>query len=578
MQRYSKQIALLGLLLVFASWFSHNLKSDLPLVFQKDLLAHDESSNSVVSANITRKFFPPMVRTNPLVEAPGNWMEGPYWQHIPPLFAYVPYIFYELDGRVTIEVKRLSYAFLVLLTGLIFITAVYSYSKNLLAAAAALVAAIFWINTPFTHELITGYAFGVSDIVLAFSAVCAFGGLLLYLSSEKSKRLEYSWARLAGIAVLVALPILAKNLLGAIPAALFFILLFNDHRRISRQVWQGAGAFLGTMILYYGPLLVVSPQTFTQEILVSFFHASNYEGWGRPWHYYFTDYFPNRYLVNWTWVFWTGLSLSLLTFINRYRKPESRHTTTNNLLGLSLVWFASNLVAVSLVNSKIPNFVFQSYLFALFAICLAIFSYFDRVKIEQFSSRLFRIALSAVVISICLFTIRSYVRLDNRLQDHRAVAYAYDTEREKFYQVGEWMQRNGLNPKDLTVVRVSDNDCWLRYNILFLTGAESKTLLEMNFLTGQYGSVIKDRYERMYFVVNKSEVVPAGLPAYQRTQLANYSVIQFDLTKISPGEAQGIIKSFVDAHKQDIEADVVRIKADKTSCQWLVPDAILNAP
>ncbi len=565
------------MLMLFASWFSHNLKTDLKLVFQKDLLAHDESSNSVVSANITRKFFPPMIRTNPLVEEPGNWMEGPYWQHIPPLFAYVPYLFYELDGGVSIEVKRLSYAFLILLTGLIFITIVYSYSKSLLAAGAATAASILWINTPFTHELITGYAFGVSDITLAFSAVCAFGAILLYLYADKAERLNYSWRRLAAIAALVAMPILTKNLLGAIPAAVFFVLLLNDQRRLSRQVINGLSAFIAVLVIYYLPLLIASPQTFQQEILVSFFHAGNYEGWGRPWHYYVTNYLPQRYLFRWTWVFGAGIVIASLTLLYRYKKLDARNKKQNTLLALSLIWFVANLTAVSLISSKIPNFIYQSYLFAIFAICLAVASYLDRWKFEQFSSQTFRIGLATAAVLVFIFTVRSYVRLDNRLSDQRAVAYAYDTEREKFYQVGEWMQGNGVNPKDLTIVRVSDNDCWLRYNILFLTGAESKTVLEMSFNLPD-GDTLKQKYERLFVVVNKSEVVPENLPVYQRTQLNSYSIIQFDLTKITAEQAQGIVESFVTAHEKDIQADVVRIKADKTSCQWLVPDAILNSP
>ncbi len=577
MQRYSKQLALLALLLVFASWFSHNLKGDLTLIFQKDLLAHDESSNSVVSANITRKFFPPMMRTNPLVSEPGNWMEGPFWQHIPPLFAYVPYVFYQIDGRVTIEVKRLSYAVMILLTGLFFIAIVYSYSKNLLAALAATIASILWINTPFTHELITGYAFGVSDIVLAWCAVCAFGGILLYLNSEKAARLEYSARRLVVIAVLVALPILAKNLLGAIPAALFFGLLLNDHREFNRKIGSALSGFIGILVLYYLPLLIVSPQTFRQEILVSFFHATNYEGWGRPWHYYVTNYLPERYLFRWTWAFWLGLAASVAVFLSRFRRSATRYTKQNILLSVPLVWFAANLIAVSLINSKIPNFIYQSYLLVLFVICYGILSLFDRFELEQFTSPIVRFGLLGGTIAILLFTARSYVRLDNRLHDQRHVAYAYDSEREKFYQVGEWMQKNGLNEHDLTIVRVSDNDCWLRYDILFLTGAESKTLLEMNFNLPE-GELLKQKYQRLFFVLNRSEAVPANLPAYQRTELANYSILQFDFTKMSAEAAQNIIKSFVDAHQKDIQADITRIKADKTSCQWLVPDAILNAP
>src|SRR3989344_1261084 len=197
MARYQKQVAVTILMLTFSIVFVRNTRSDFPLIFEKNLHAHDESSNSVVAANITRKFFPPMVRVNPFVEEQGNWMEGPYWQHIPPLFAYVPYVFFQIDGQVTIEVKRLAFAFVTLMTGLLFIFGVYKYKESLQAATAATIAAIFWINTPFTHELITGYAFGVSDIVLAFTIVCSFAGIIWYLRTEGSEeRAKYSYSKL----------------------------------------------------------------------------------------------------------------------------------------------------------------------------------------------------------------------------------------------------------------------------------------------------------------------------------------------------------------------------------------------
>src|SRR3990167_10848016 len=130
MNKHSKLIVVTMFIMIFATWFSHNVKSDLPLIFQKDLRAHDESSNSTVAANITRQFFPPMIRVNPLDEKQGNWMEGPFWQHIPPLFTYAPYVFFTLDEQVTIEVKRLSYAFVTLLTGFLFIFSIYKFINN----------------------------------------------------------------------------------------------------------------------------------------------------------------------------------------------------------------------------------------------------------------------------------------------------------------------------------------------------------------------------------------------------------------------------------------------------------------
>ncbi len=572
MNKYSKLVVLAIIMLIFATWFSHNIKSDLPLIFQKDLHAHDESSNSVVAANTTRQFFPPMVRVNPLSVQQGNWMEGPYWQHIPPLFAYVPYVFFKLDGQITIEVKRLAYAFITLLTGLLLIWISYWFLKNLLGAFAALVAAIFWINTPFTHELITGYAFGASDIMLAFTSVLAFGGLLYYLREERSTRQSYSWKTLMWIAFLVALPIMTKNLLGAIPATAFLIMLVWDQRRLSRQFWTGLGSVAGFLAIYYLPLFLSSPAAFKSEILVSFFHTGNYEGWGRPMFWYVMNYLPQRYLFSWTWVFYLGIVFSIWYLV--FGKIERQ---IKILLALSLGWFVLNLIAVSLVASKIPNFIYQSYLLALFAIVLSIVAWFDKWRLEQFDPKILKYILAIALLGAILYTGRSYIGFANMFKAQRAATYNYSTEHEKFYEVGEWMRSYGINTKDLTIVRVSDNDCWFRYYVLFLTGAESKTLLEMNF-NPPPGQALQQKYHRIFLVLKKNDALPSGLPAYSKFEVADYEILQFNIDKILPLQAGNIIQSFVQQHQKDIEADIVRIKADKTSCQWLVPDAVLNAP
>lgn len=537
-------------MLIFTALFVRNVRHDFPLIFQKDLLAHDESSNSVVAANITRQFFPPMVRVNPLNNQQGNWMEGPFWQHIPPMFAYVPYLFFKLDGQITIEVKRLAYAFVTLLTGLLFIWSVYRFRKSLWAATAATVAAIFWINTPFTHELITGYAFGVSDIVLVFTVVCSFAGILWYLSGEREERSEYPYWKLILIAMIVALPIAAKNLLGAIPAATFFILLLRDHKKINKPVLISSGAFVGLLLLHLLPLYFSSPETFKSEILVSFYHFKPLEGWGRPWHWFLTNYLPQRYLLGWAWVYYLGLTLGLVLSIKYKGERKDRI-----LLALSGGWFVWNLVMISLVQSKVPNFIYQSYLLSLFFIVYSLVLFIipsaERVG-DLFERKLpGRNGLLIIVLTIVTFiTCYETIGFVQQFKLERAQAYNYQSEHEKFYQLAEKLRAQGLNAQNLVIINNQPDDCWERYYILFLTGAESKTLLEMHFNTVS-DAVISQKYRAIYFVDQN-----------------------FAVRKITTADLDEILN----ANKESIEQDIQRIKADKTSCQWLVPDAILNAP
>ncbi len=573
MNHHSKRIILAALLLIFAAIFFRNTASDMPLIFEKDLHSHDESSNSVVAANITRKFFPPMVRVNPLNEKQGVWMEGPQWQHIPPLFAYVPYLFFKLDGQVSIEVKRLSYAFLVLLTGIIFICSIYLFSRRLIPTIAATAASIFWLNTPFTHALITGYTFGVSDIVLAFTVICAFGGMLWYFSEEKTTRLDYAWWKLCLIVFLVSLPIWAKNLLGAIPAATFFTVLIYDHRTLSRKFWVSLCAFLGTLLVYYGPLYLESPETFKNEILVAFFHFNNLEGWGRPWHAYFSEYLPGRYLFKYTLVYWIGLALSFVAVL-KYRENKKIQI----LLRLSLLWFAWNLLAISMVESKIANFIFQTYLLSLFAICLAAL-----IIGLKFAQKIIRIdvtdykylAIPLLLVGI-LFASNSAWTFGRSASAQRRTPYVYDTEREKFYLTADLMRQQGIGTRDLVIAAVSDNDCWFRYNVLFLTGAESKTVLEMYFNDAS-GSDLQRKYDRLWFVIPKSEAAK-NLYKDNLIETPEYYLIKYDLIKLNPDMAANLIKDFVNVRTDEILQQIERIKDDKTSCQWLVPDSVLNSP
>ena len=498
-------------------------------------------------------------------------MEGPFWQHIPPLYAYVPYPFFVLDGEVTVEVKRLSYAFVLLLTGLLFILGVYRFNKSLLAAGVATLAAILWIKTPFTHELVTGYAFGVSDIVLAFTVAASFGAVLWYLKEEKESRLNYSWEKIIAISVIVALPVMAKNLLGAIPATTFIVSLVYDNR-FGKKLWLALGSFLGILAIYYLPLYFSSPETFRAEIMVSFLHGNNYEGWGRSWHWYITNYLPERYLFQEAWIFAVGLAFS--AWYLAFRQPERQNKI---LLGLSGLWFAWNLLAVSLVESKIANFIFQSYLLSLFFVIYgpALFVYGKiRGILPQVPDSWKQPALSLVLIVSIFGTGFEALRLNQQLHAHRAMAYSYETEREKFYQTAEELRAMGLNNNDIVIARLSDNDCWFRYGVLFLTGAEAKALLEMNF--GFDPGTIKAKYRSMYFVIAKNNAFFTTLG--QRTELANYSLIGFNVADLSTVEIKSAIDSFISNHRNEIDQDILRIKKDLTSCQWLVPDPILNAP
>jgi hypothetical protein len=175
--------------------------------------------------------------------------------------------------------------------------------------------------------------------------------------------------------------------------------------------------------------------------------------------------------------------------------------------------------------------------------------------------------MGIILIISTLVTGWQSIRFVQAFNAQRAGIYNYHVENEKFYQAAEQLQKMNVNQNDLVIVRVSDNDCWFRYPIIFLTGAEAKTLLEINF--GFDANAIKQKYKRLYIIINRQDSLP---------KVGDYSYTEFDITKMEASQIENVLTAYLNIHKQDIEQDILRIKKDKTSCQWLVPDPILNAP
>ena len=533
-------------------------------IFKKDLYEHDESSNSVVAANLTRKFFPAMIRTNPLYEEQGIWMEGPYWQHIPPLFAYVPLPLFWIDGHVTIEMKRVAYDLVLLATGYVFILGVYLYDRKRLSLFAATLASIFFVASAFSQNLVSGAYFGTSDIVLAFTIVCSFAALLWYLRNDREARKSYSNKNLAWIGAIVSLPILTKNVLGAIPAATYLILLLWDHRRVNRKIFAAAGVFLGMLVLYYGALYLSSPAAFKAEILLPLAHTQpDFEGWGRPWYFFFTDYLPKEYFLSWTYPFLIGLLVGIFLLVQR--KLEVK---TARLLALSGIWFVWNLAAISTVSSKVPNFAYQSFVFAIFfaiysaAIAVLLLlpdlkSFCDSLLEKDFFKRF----TAAAFLILLVLTTYSSSHVITKFRETRAAGYYYTTEHEKFYHFGEFAAQSGVTNKDLIIFNATIDDCWFRYYTLFLTGAESRTLDEIYNIADV--NQIKPKYQNVYFVINKTTAAPSVSDAYFKEDFGDYTVFKFKSENITPN-------FIADLKNQILDPLNILVNQANRSCEWLM--------
>jgi hypothetical protein len=552
--------------LMFCLAFALVMVRDWHKIATRDLRAWDESAASTVAANLTRRAFPPMVRINSLLDElgerkfSGSGMEGPYWQHKPPLFTYIPLPLFAVDGRVSLEMKRLAYAIVLLISGICFIVAVSQFEQSRLANAAAAFAAILWIRTPFTRGLISGTNFCASDTVLACTVVLCLWALLRYLEQPPADRIGYSTGKVALIGAIVALPVVAKSALGLIPATTFFVILLWDQKKLNLKLVISCLTFVGVIFCLFAPLYLSSPGTFRHEIGVPLRHMGNYQTWGRPWHFFVTNYLPNDYLGKQTFVIYAAFLFSLGLMLLDRLKGRSR-----TVMVVCGGWFAWNLIAVSAITTKAPNFVFQSYLPGLF---FCIYGPARWLEMNAGPSRILENALAKlqrelklVTVVLSVLTLVGFALLASRIHHSRTAPYAYKSAHELFYQFAEAEQARGVNTGDLFILDSSGEDCWFRYYILFLSGAEARTLSEVL----AYDVAAKDvqaKYSKAHFVLPVSDTPPEIATARKIDVLNGYRILSFDTHDLKQ-DYTAILKSWVAAESQR-----PRLYRPDASCSW----------
>lgn len=541
----ARKLLLLSLLSLYVFIYLTYLNIDSVEIMRKDLHGHDGSSNAVVSSNIYRKFFPVMLRINPLKETgeEKEWMLNAYWQHIPPLFAYVPLPFFVLDGGVTIEGLKLSYSMVNFLTGLLFIVFSYFYTRKLTVVFGALIASSLFISNNFTRALVIGNEFGRSDIFLAFTVVLAYGAILWYLSERREDRINYKSWKLLVLGVAVSLPILAKNALGAIAPSLFFAIFFADNiivwnksKRFNRKIFYPLISFGVLIYYYYFSLYITSPITFKQEFLTSIKHVGDYEGWGRPWDFYFTNYFPFNYkLPGW------GVLIAIILVWHIFLKEKLKNRSVK-LLYLCLLWFLWNLLVVTLISSKSPNFIFQSYLFFVFAAVYGVFYVGEKVrsKLPLKSERLKLIIFVFIGLFLMVFCIGGSIfkaRDFAERFDQSRKYYYYRPGREKFYQIAEYGKKKGWDTRDLVLIKTGNEDYWFCYYFIFVTGAETREFgqfldIAREYEGNFYSEVLKEKYRNIILILDKEDNHFEGIEKFakvERPVFLDFMIASFNL-------------------------------------------------
>jgi hypothetical protein len=488
----------------------------MPDYFNRDLMSYDECTNAVVSHNITRDFFPPRLRLNPLDESYAGWKEGPDWQHIPPISFYIPYVFYSIDGHASLEMRRLSYVFIAFLQGLLFLIAVSALFRQKRAIFTAILASWLWLLTPFVRQVLNANAFGYSDIVLSFSVVLSIIGTLCYKYLEfrtpKDKR---------NFLILVifgaTLPLLVKNVLGALPLAFLFYFLVRE--RGEENVPKGSILMavlipLATCAIYYGACLWKSPEAFKAEFFVSFQHFGNYEGWAKPFWYYLTNYLPYRYLG---WMYFPFLiALGYSIYLWRQEEPSQRKVIT----GTFLVYFLIVFAVISIVTSKSANFLLQGYFFILFFVLYMLIDKLAKsipgIRFNNLIQWMYSIRLQVFAVSLVVFGTFLYLNLSS-IKELRTETFEYVTQKHTFFEFGFLCERYLYADQHFLFILDTDSlqyagdmvhedpDYWMRYYILFNSGSEARRLEEVREYDADHDllTTMRRRYKQIYLVTSK---------------------------------------------------------------------------
>lgn len=459
-----------------------------------------------------------------MVDEYQGWTEGPQWQHIPPLFAYIPLPLFWLDGKVTIELKRLSY---VLLSYLMFALLTYYFSSflgNTLLSFSSVVTSIFWTNSPFVKGLLQGGYFGYSDIVLVFTITISIIFLIHFLVFKRHEFYALNEVSFILYGFIFSLPILAKNALGGLPIAFFFVLMIYVYKNFNRYILTFLFSLFLFNGLYYGIQFYKHPEVFKQEFLFSFAHFGEVEGWKRPWHFFVSNYLPKLYLSK---AFIPTILILVATIIYYIKNRFSYKYCERIVLDLFLLYFALHVFAITFVTSKSPNFLLQSFHFFIFFLVFNLVFiiknhlYQSGKSIFQIHKWTNRILLVLLCVSIFVFIYRFK---DERVEPSKPSNVHYLLAEAINCELSPTLKDIFITYTDITNLKPeevwNDEDTWLRYYILFVSGSESRTMEE--FLNYSEKHLLPKKFDRIFIITSKDYHVKGAVKNVLK--FSNYSI------------------------------------------------------
>jgi hypothetical protein len=168
-----------------------------------------------------------------------------------------------------------------------------------------------------------------------------------------------------------------------------------------------------------------------------------------------------------------------------------------------------------------------------------------------------------ITVVLSLLTLCGFALLFYRIHHARTTQYSYNSLYERFYQFAEAEQDSGASTSDLFILNSSGEDCWFRYYIIFLTGAEARTLNEV-VAYDVAATDVRAKYLRAHFVLPVSDTPPEIATARTISVINQYQILSFDTHALKQDYAN-ILKSWVAESPQDR----LHLKSLQAPCYWL---------
>lgn len=382
MLKHKYKIFLAVLILASSLVFLRNLG-------RPDLTMWDEVVHADVTKHLAQHCCTPTLLTQNWGTDFHDWTNTTVWLHKPLLPFYISAGFYKIHpSTLAIRLPALI-AFELLLILIHFIGWRYFHP------AVGLCAATLMAFNIYSFQLVQGIQFsGLGDIGFAFFVLAGVGLVLEYLKNPKAK-----W--LAWLGLSLALAYFFKGGLVLIPFGVLGLIIIWCQEPFIFKLKKLAL----TGIIFIIPVGLVSlylskhfgaPYAYEQHMQLAHLWQ-NVEGWGRPWDYYLTVYWPNMLGI------WLLPPFLVMLLWSVFKLKQYK-----NLAVLAAIIFAF-FILLSFAISKVPNFIYACLPLAALLICSGVYRLWEEKKYKIITAMAISTILMYILLRFDLWFVKEYL-------------------------------------------------------------------------------------------------------------------------------------------------------------------------